>query len=70
MTGERVCEVLDRAIVANGLPKTIRLDNGPEFAGKTLDAWPYRRGLQLCFSRPGKPTGNAVCESFNGRLQD
>ena len=36
MTGERVCEVLNRAIVAHGLPKTIRLDNGPEFAGKAL----------------------------------
>ena len=25
MTGERVCEVLNRAIIAHGLPKTIRL---------------------------------------------
>ncbi len=39
MTGERVCEVLNRAIVAHGLPKMIRLDNGPEFAGKALNAW-------------------------------
>ena len=69
MTGERVCEVLNRAIVAHGLPKTIRLDNGPEFAGKALDAWAYRRGVKLCFSRPGKPTDNAFCESFNGKLR-
>ena len=70
MTGERVCEVLNRAIVAHGLPKTIRLDNGPEFAGKALDAWAYRRGVKLCFFRPGKPTDNAFCESFNGKLRD
>jgi len=38
MKGERVCEVLDRAIVAHGLPKTIFLDNGQEFAGKALDS--------------------------------
>ena len=52
--------------------------NGPEFAGKELDAWAYRRGVQLCFSRPGKPTrppkvasaDNAFVESFNGRLRD
>ena len=52
--------------------------NGPEFAGKELDAWAYRRGVQLCFWRPGKPTrppkvasaDNAFVESFNGRLRD
>ncbi len=70
MTGERVCEILDRAVAAHGLPKTIRLDNGPEFAGKALDAWAYRCGVKLCFSRPGKPTDNAFCESFNGKLRD
>ena len=70
MTGERVCEVLNRAIVAHGLSKLIHLDNGPEFAGKALDAWAYRRGVKLCFSRPGKPTDNAFCESFNGKLRD
>ncbi len=70
MTVERVCEVLNRAIVAHGLPKTICLYNGPEFAGKALDAWAYRRGVKLCFSRPGKPTDNAFCESFNGKLRD
>jgi len=35
-----------------------------------LDAWAYRRGVKLCFSRPGKPTDNAFCESFNGRLRE
>ncbi len=70
MTGERICEVLNLAIVAHGLPRTICLDNGQEFAGKTLDAWAFRRGGKLCFSRPGKPTNNAFCESFNGKLRD
>jgi putative transposase len=65
MTGERVCEVLNRAIVAHGLPKTIRLVNRPEFAGKSLDALTYRRGEKVCFFRPGKPTDNAFYKSFN-----
>jgi putative transposase len=64
-----VTEVLDRAVTTYGLPKTLRVDNGPEFAGQALDAWAYRRGVQLCFSRPGKPTDNAICESFNGKLR-
>ena len=70
LTGKRVTEVLDRAAALYGLPRALCVDNGPEFAGKELDAWAYRRGVKLCFSRPGKPTDNAFVESFNGRLRD
>jgi putative transposase len=44
-------------------------DNGPEFAGKMLDQWAYHNGLEIDFSRPGKPTDNAFCEAFNGRVR-
>ena len=70
LTGKRVTEVLNRAIVLYGLPKAIQVDNGPEFAGKELDAWAYRRGVKLDFSRPGKPTDNPFVESLNGRFRD
>ena len=65
MSGERVCEVMNRAIVAHGLSKTIRLGSWPEFAGKALDAWTYRLGVKLCFSRPGTapPTTPSVSRS-------
>ncbi len=43
---------------------------GPEFAGRTLDAWAYQRGVALCFIRPGKPIENAYVESFNGKFRD
>jgi putative transposase len=46
------------------------VDNGPEFAGKAMDEWAYRRGIKLNFIRPGKPVENAFAESFNGRLRD
>ena len=65
-----VVEVLDRLVVERGKPKTIRVDNGPEFAGRLLDRWAYQNGVTLDFSRPGKPTDNAFIESFNGRLRD
>ena len=68
-TGKQVAEVLDRVSTLYGLPKAIQIDNGPEFTSKELDAWAYRRGVQLCFSRPGKPTDNAFVESFNGKLR-
>ena len=46
------------------------MDNGPEFAGRTLDAWAYAHGVHLHFIDPGKPVQNAYIESFNGRLRD
>ena len=42
----------------------------PEFISKVLDRWAYEHGVTLDFSRPGKPTDNAVVESLDGRLRD
>jgi putative transposase len=70
LTGERVVTVLERLRRTIGRPERIAIDNGPEFISKALDAWAYRNGVQLEFSRPGKPTDNAFAESFNGRFRD
>jgi putative transposase len=70
LPGLRVARVLDRLHGAVGLPETIVVDNGPEFAGRTLDAWAYARGVTLRFIRPGKPIENAYVESFNGKFRD
>jgi putative transposase len=70
LPGLRVARVLDRLHAAVGLPNTIVVDNGPEFAGRTLDAWAYARGVTLRFIRPGKPIENAYVESFNGKFRD
>jgi transposase InsO family protein len=66
--GPRVVAVLER-LKENGLPQTIKVDNGSEFISKALDAGAHRNGVKLEFSRPGKPTDNAFIESFNGRLR-
>lgn len=70
LPGLRVVRVLERVAGERGLPDSIVIDNGPEFAGKILDAWAYRRGVQLHFIRPGKPIENAFIESFNGKFRD
>jgi putative transposase len=70
LTGERVVAVLERLQRTTGTPKRIAIDNGPEFISKALDAWAYHNGVQLEFSRPGKPTDNAFVESFNVRFRD
>lgn len=70
LPGLRVQQVLERLKEMRGLPASITVDNGPEFAGKVLDAWAYEAGVTLSFIRPGKPVENAYIESFNGRFRD
>ena len=70
LPGARVVRVLERLRATVGLPKVIVTDNGPEFAGRTLDAWAYANHVELRFIRPGKPIENAYVESFNGKCRD
>jgi putative transposase len=70
LPGRRVVSVLERLAESRGLPKSITIDNGPEFAGKALDEWAYSQGLHLHFIQPGKPQQNAYIESFNGKFRD
>lgn len=51
-----------------GVPRNIKSDIGSEFI-KVMDKWAHERGVELDFSRPGKPTYNANVESFNGRFR-
>jgi putative transposase len=67
--GSDVVDTLELATREVGCPKTIRLDNGPEFVSKELDLWACMRGVTLDFSRPGKPTHNAFIESLNGKFR-
>ncbi len=69
LTGDHVVQVLEQVSQIHGIPKTIQVDNGPEFISKSLDRWAYWHKVKLDFSRPGKPTENAVIESFNGRIR-
>ncbi|EAT7400402.1 IS3 family transposase [Salmonella enterica subsp. enterica serovar Bonariensis] len=71
LRGEDVVGVMERLRVLNHrLPERVQTDNGSEFISKTLDKWAYENGVVMDFSRPGKPTDNALIESFNGSLQD
>ena len=70
LKGAQVVAVVARLALLRGAPAAIQVDNGPEFVSKALDRWAYETGVALDFSRPGKPTDNALVESFNGRLRD
>lgn len=70
LTGEKVAQALEPVVAQRGAPRSITVDNGSEFASRSIDAWAYRHGIQLDFIRPGKPVENGFIESFNGRLRD
>ena len=68
--GECVARFLDMVALERGYPQVIVMDNGPEFTGRAMDQWAYKRGVELHFIEPGKPNQNAFAESFNGRFRD
>jgi putative transposase len=70
LSGVRVARVLEELAKQRPLPRTIVMDNGPEFTSRALDAWAYENGVTLHFIRPGKPVDNAFVESFNGKFRD
>jgi putative transposase len=66
----RVIRALERIAESRGLPSTIRVDNGPEFTSRQFRAWCEQKGVAIAYIQPGKPTQNAIVESFHARLRD
>lgn len=65
----RVIRVLERLIEYRGKPKSIRVDNGPEFISDRLQLWCDERQIGLQFIQPGKPMQNGFIERNNGSLR-
>ena len=68
--GADVVAVLERAAGEPAIPKTIRVDQGPEFVSQGSRSV----GLSCAASRstsvgPGKPTDNAFIEILNGKFR-
>ena len=64
----QVIDELDRLARIRGKPRSVRVDNGPDSAGRMLDQWAYLNKIELDCSMPGKPTDNGFIEVFNGRI--
>jgi putative transposase len=69
LTGARVAAVLEGLKQSQGVLARIKVDNGPEFVSRTLDAWTHINNVKLESSLPGNSTDNPYIESFNGRLR-
>jgi putative transposase len=70
LPGLRVVRVLEEVAGERGYPQAIQVDNGPEFVSRVVDQWAFEHGVELHFIAPGKPTENALIESFNGKFRD
>jgi putative transposase len=66
----RVIAVLEGLATSFGLPKTLKFDQGPEFASLKLARWAADRNIEVHFIDAGKPMQNGHVESFNGRLRE
>ena len=70
LPGLRVVRVLERLQEMRGTPAAIQVDNGTEFTSRVVDQWAYQNQVALHFIERGKPTQNALIESFNGKFRD
>ena len=60
----RVTRYLDKLAEYHGYPLKIRVDNGPEFTGKTFINWAKLHDITIDF-QPGRPYQNGYIERFN-----
>ncbi len=66
LSSSRVVRSLDQLKQVRGLPKRIRVDNGPEFRSTRFTQWAQSNGVEVAYIQPGKPTQNALIERLNG----
>ncbi len=60
---------LDRLKTERGLPKQIRVDNGPEFISVNLLNYCEDNQILLCRIQPGKPQQNGFIERFSSSFR-
>lgn len=66
---QKVVNYLEKIIKNRGAPKSIKLDNGPEYISNILFFWAKEKHIKLSHIRPGRPFENGHIESFNGKFR-
>ncbi len=61
----RVIRVMEQLAELRGLPRAVRLDNGPELRSQAFPEWCAAHQVELRFIQPASPAQNAFGERFN-----
>ncbi len=69
LPARRVTQALERLKQERGLPKQIRVDNGPELIAAQFVDWCEANQIELAYIKPGKPQQNGFAERFNGTFR-
>lgn len=62
---KRLIRIFEQLRQDRGLPKVLRVDNGPEFLSGEFVAWAESAGMKIQYIEPGEPNQNAYIERFN-----
>lgn len=65
ITAAKVVRTLDQLKNERGVPKAIRVDNGPEMTASVFSEWCSENKVRINYIQPGKPNQNAYIERFN-----
>lgn len=70
LTGQSVADAFDRVVKTRNYQLRSLWTMALNLRPWPWDEWAHVNRVTLSFTRPGKPTDNGLCESFNGRLRD
>ena len=69
LPAERVLRVMEHLKQDRGLPRQIRVDNGPEMISAKFVDWCHFNDVDVIYIQPGKPHQNGFIERFNGSFR-
>ena len=58
--------MMEQLKAERGLPKQVRVDNGPELVSSSFADWCEEHGIEVVCIQKGKPQQSGFAEHFNG----